>query len=909
MTQLVNDIVTELYLGSWVDVSEDVLQSSGIEIERGRAASRPSVGALSPQTCNLTLKDPDGAYSVRNPLGAYYGLIGRNTPLRVSLRLAQDTFARTVSSDWGSTDTGEAWTVAGAGGSVAAADFNVASGAGTHSVPVTNGYRTTRLSTVSLQDVDVSTTVQLPFSNTTGGDVEPANLMLRGLSTSDYYMVRVTVSAFDLVSVKLMHQDGTTYADAVTVLGLTHTGQPLGVRAQMEGQVFRAKVWDTSDGEPHDWHVTGRVTDAPRSGWVGVRSGVASGNTNTLPIVFSYSSFEARSPRYAGEVAEWPPQRDVTGTDRRVPIAAAGLLRRLSQSRAGEVPLRSVLRRSIPTLTNLRAYWPCEDGRDATSLASAIDGGEPMSISGTYSLAAFEDFAASEPIPTIEQAIWQGRVPGYTAGSGAVQVRFLMAIPDGGATNSALIARVHTTGSIGVADLYYESGGVLRLVVSGGGTVLADEAATAFVDGALMRVSIELEQSGSDVIYRVSVLEVGASSGGFFDGTIVGKTVSAAVEVDISLNGDLNGTAIGHITVESAITSLFDLHSQLDAYAGETATTRMTRLCEEEGVEFAFTGDEDATALMGPQKAETFLNLMTECAVVDQGLLGESRGALQLFYRTRPSLYDQTALVTLDVAAGEVVPPLLPTDDDQQTRNDVTVTRVDGSSARSVLESGPMSVLDPGDGGIGRYDVAIDANVQTDAQLQLLADWLRAVGTVDEQRWPSVPVELSRLTSDTTLLAQLRELNVGDLVVLENLESFRVYDDVLLLPIGYREELNRYTQRLTMNCVPGSPYRVLTWDSSTYGRYDSGSTTLAAGVTSGATSLSLATTGNELWTTTSGDFPLDIAIGGEVIRLSGISGSSSPQTATVSARAVNGVSKSHSAGAEVHLAEPNRWAL
>ena len=57
----------------------------------------------------------------------------------------------------------------------------------------------------------------------------------------------------------------------------------------------------------------------------------------------------------------------------------------------------------------------------------------------------------------------------------------------------------------------------------------------------------------------------------------------------------------------------------------------------------------------------------------------------------------------------------------------------------------------------------------------------------------------------------------------------------------------------------------------------------------------------DLWTTDGAEFPLDIMIAGERITLSGISGATSPQTFTASARAVNGVEKAHTAGSEVHI--------
>lgn len=58
-----------------------------------------------------------------------------------------------------------------------------------------------------------------------------------------------------------------------------------------------------------------------------------------------------------------------------------------------------------------------------------------------------------------------------------------------------------------------------------------------------------------------------------------------------------------------------------------------------------------------------------------------------------------------------------------------------------------------------------------------------------------------------------------------------------------------------------------------------------------------------LWTTSSSDFPFDIGVGGERMTVTGISGSSSPQTFTV-ARSVNGVIKPQTVGTDVRLWQP-----
>jgi hypothetical protein len=902
------DVVTELLVdGRWRDISGDVREADGISINRGSASEDRTVP---PARCSLTLADHDHRYNVRNPLSANYGLLGRNTPMRLSLRQELDDFeGRTVASGWGTSAGGYAWSTF----SGSAANYAVSGGLGTQTVTSTNSFRLAYQAGQVHRDVDLMTIVQLSTSNVTAAPVEPANVVLRGVSTSDYYMVRLEISQFESVSVKLLHTDGTDYSGTVDVPVL-YSGQLLAVRTQIEGQQWRAKVWavDTASdpdsiGEPYDWLVSARIPDEPRAGWVGVRSGVATGNTN-VPVTFSYSTFEVRSPRMAGEVSSWPPRTDTSENDRYVPIEASGVLRRLGQ---GQAPLHSVLRRSIPALQNLVAYWPCEDGRDAEFIASALDGTQPMTISGDTRMGAFDDFAASDPIPTVGAAVWTGRVPGYT-GTGAVQLRWLMAVPAAGVPSDALVARLQTTGSVGFADLYVTPTGALRLFLVAGGSIVLDTGAVVFdANGKLLRVSIELAQNSTAVDWALSTLEVGSTTGGGISGTVANQSLSAATEVSISLLGPLNQTAIGHITVESARTSFFALADQLRAYAGETATDRMARLCAEEGVEFGITGDPDTAALMGPQRPDELLSLLGECAVVDQGVLGEFRGTAGLRYRTRQSFYNQTPVCTIDHDASELAPPFAPTDDDLATRNDVTVKRPEGASARAVLETGRMSVLDPAEGGAGRYTTSRDAVVYEDSQLQYLADWLLALGTIDSQRYPTVTLDLASIAGNATLFRGALSLDCGDQADIVNLSALGIYDDVPLVVLGYSENLGGYRHRLALNCTPAGSYRVLVWDSTTHGRLDSGSSTLAGALTSSATSFSVATADDELWTTNPAHFPLTVAIGGERIEISAISGATSPQTFTVASggRAANGVTKAHDAGAEVHIADRNRYPL
>src|SRR6185369_8246239 len=99
-------------------------------------------------------------------------------------------------------------------------------------------------------------------------------------------------------------------------------------------------------------------------------------------------------------VNEWPTRWDRSATDSTVPIQCAGIMRRLQQ---GTV-LKSAMRRAVLSKAQPVpiAYWPFEDGTDATSVASGLANGLPMTGSPVFG-AAFGgstgslDFATTGP--------------------------------------------------------------------------------------------------------------------------------------------------------------------------------------------------------------------------------------------------------------------------------------------------------------------------------------------------------------------------------------------------------------------------------------------------------------------------------------------------------------------------------
>lgn len=907
------DLVVEAAIGStWVDLTGDVYQRDGITINRGRQNEQATTSRSS---CTLTLDNRTGQYSSRNPVGQYYGQLVRNTPLAVGVRVGKDAFGRTSSNGWGSADVGGAYSIVGSGGTVANSDWAVAGGKATHSVPATNAYRASYLATLLYRDVDVRVDVSLPFTNVTGGPLEVANIMVRGTSTADYYMARVTVETDESVKIVLMYADGTTVGGAAaTVAGLTHSSsQSLRVRMLLEDKQLLARVWAVGTPEPVTWTATAYVpaVGSPVIGWVGVRSGVSSTNTNTLPIVFSYDNFEVRSPRFIGEVAAWPSQWDPTTKDAYIQLEAAGVLQRLSQ---GDTPQISTLRAGILSDPTTVEYWPCEDAQDSKYVASAMPGGIPSVNEYAMQFASYTDLASSGPLPKMNLSGFRCDVRPYSGGVGTIQVRWVMVAASTDADLS-IIFRLRCSGTAPIWELNYGTGGSLRLIAytQDFGSLIFDGGAMGFnVNGKKLRCSLQLTQSGSDVNWQVSTYEFGTGAAGYVGGTVTGRTIQQATQVQMNVLYQLKDTVLGHVVVQNATTDIFALAQQFNAYTGETATDRihgLYDLASPSAGSFNFYGMAADSAQMGPRSQSTIIQMIQDAADADMGVLYEPRGRLGVTYRTRTSMYSQTPVVAASFAAGELAPPFAPTDDDQLTRNDVTVTRKNGSSARATKTTGPLSSAPTSQGGVGVYATTPTVNCFTDTQLPDIAGWQLALGTVDQPRYPALHFNLGspEVAANSALSAGLKILNIGDKITISNATAVGVYDLIRQICIGLTERLNAFEWTISANCVPGDPYEVADYDDATY-RYDSATSTLHAGINSSAVSMQVDVADGVLWTTSAGDFPFDIMVSGERMTVTNITGSSSPQTFTVT-RSVNGVSKSQAAAAQVSLFFPPIYAL
>ncbi|RSN65412.1 hypothetical protein DMH01_03275 [Amycolatopsis sp. WAC 04182] len=860
-----DQFVAELAIASeWVDITDDVYGAPGVTITRGvdDEYAKPQ-----PSECRLTLKNTAaGKYAPRNPMGAYYGQLGRNTPFRIARRVARDAFARTVSNGWGAADLGGAWSFEGGTASL----YAVSGGSATHSITPASASRMTYQAGQLYRDVDCAVTVSGAPVNVTGGTVEWA-IALGGASTSDYYLVIVRVSTSEVVSIEIRHADG-SILEKDDFIDMTWTGAPLRIRAQVDGRTIRGKVWLAADPEPYRWHLNTNALDEelafPSRGWAGVWSAKGAGNTNGA-VTFTFDDWEVRSNRFIGEVSSWPNSWDLDGEDVRAGITASSLTRRLGQ---GEQPQLSSYRRGNESITPAHlAYWPLEDKSGADTIASGI-GGFPMQISaGSPRFASNSDFDCSEPIAQSNGSVLWGRIPENT-GTGELQAVFLLSIPDSGEVDNGTLLQLQCTGTMGFCDLRYRAGGNLQLWFFNQNrtTVHTSVLMPLDVDGRPLQVSVELAQNGANIDYAVAVLGLGDDIGLVTPGTVAGLSFGSVLNCFAPpYRGTITSAAMGHVAVRNSMTSIYTLQDQLNAWVNDLGNDRARRLCRENGLPYVFIGDTDGvTPEMGPQLPKGFTELLQDVADVDMGMLTDSRSALALVYRWRNTFYNQTPALSLTYQ--QVLQPFEPTEDDRYLRNDVTVERDDGSSYRAVKETGPLSVTDPtSTAGVGRYATSVSLPLATDEQVMDAAGWLLNLGTVDEPRYPVVKVSVEPFAASTQFALDALSVDVGDRIAITSVPVGLGADDISQIARGYVEFFDGVEHVVDFRCSPESPYQVWELDGTDAARLDSDDSFLAADVTSTATSLVVGSLTTP-WTSDPAELPIPVKLGGEKVTVTAV---------------------------------------
>lgn len=593
-----------------------------------------------------------------------------------------------------------------------------------------------------------------------------------------------------------------------------------------------------------------------------------------------------KSYRFWGEISRWPQGWDPTGTDVYTDVSANGMLQRLAQ---GPAPARSVIYNAItdPVASSVVAYWSCEDPSDATSIASALTNGSSMSITGTATLASYEGLGASDPLPVLTSASLSGGVTRYDDPT-ATQVRFLLFVPAAGLSDGKTIIAIdqvdYSPGSAQFWELYYTTTGntfVLRMCAADGSNLGVDLVHTLDVRGRQLYVSVEFAESGASITRAVRLTDVttgtvysvtDTAAAALSRVTKVGFGVATRSVIGPFGTAFLPGVAVGHVTVENAVTATDALGVRLNPI-GESSGRRIQRLCSEEGIAFDWVGDLDDTVALGAQGRQNPLALMQEAVAADGGMLYENLAVLGLGYRTRASLYNQDPALTLNYAGFNLAQVPTPVEDDRYIQNKVTVT-VNGVSQTYEETSGALSTALPPTG-VGAYGTDVTLNLSTTTSSTLLdqAAWRVHLGTVDEARYPQISVNLAHASfvTNPALKQAVLGLRQGDRVQIQNPPAWLPPDAIDQLILGFDESITHFEHRLTFTCAPASPYTVGVLDSL-LARVDTDGSQLLSAVGSSDTSIDVVPSPGQsgLWTTDSAETPWDVRVGGEVMRVTGV---------------------------------------
>ncbi|MHC5259913.1 hypothetical protein ACYSUO_18705 [Streptomyces sp. UC4497] len=858
----------EIKAGQWTNITGDVYTRDAITHTRG---IRSGGTTAEPASVPLTINNRDGKYSPRNPVGPYYGLIGRNTPVRLSLPggghfldLDGDPASYASTPDVAALDItgsldlrweGEAnWYGPGATmligkwGEAGNRSYHLRIQDGALFLHVSRDGVTGPWAGRPLPALPRRAALRATIDTTT-----PA-----GGYTFRHYWAESLAGPWTQISADYSVNDSpvTIYAGtAPLTIAPTelNTSPP---RRALEGRVYAAQVRAGIDGT---------LVAAPDFTQRPVGAGAFIDSAGRTWSFSGSATVADRRELFVGEIASWPQKWVPSGADVWTPVQAAGILRRYGQ---GAKALDSTLRRRIPSGRPI-AYWPMEEDREATRAYSPILGVRPAALTGVE-FGALDTLPSSKALPKISAGGTLSAIVPAHADRGEWQVELVYNADDKPPPASDVhheLISVSTTGTVRrwVIGMQNADVRVFGFNSSGEDVIFRSISVNSDVFHGWVRLRLWARDNGAgSVEWRLDFQDVGGDAGGY--GSTITGTTGHVTAVTATWTEAMAGWGIGHLSVlPTAANSLYT--GSDDGYAGETAWARIQRLALEEAIPVSRIAGPLAPQRVGPQRPETLLSLLQEAADADGGMLVESRDRLGLLYRDRSSLYTQEPALVLDYAAGHIAAGSLePTDDDDATRNDITVTRTGGSSARSLLEEGPLSVQAP-PAGIGLYDESVTLNVNDDVQLEYIAPWRLHLGTYDGARYPAVTIRLHKHPELIDTVLGLRE---GDILRIVNLPPWVAYGPVDLLITGLSETLLPRTWTVTLPCEPGGPWMTAKADHPVYGKANTDGSMLAGPATAVDTTLAVRTTAGPQWTEDQAELPFDVQVGGEVVTVKAV---------------------------------------
>lgn len=917
--------------GSWVEAVDGdggVRTRSGVSLGRGYANEN---SRLKPGMCSFSLDNRDLRYSDYNPMSPYFGNFGQNTAFKL---IDENTDGMFV---WG---TGKASTPDAAGISITG-DIDIRVELELNSFSPYVGLMSKGLAWFfEVRSTGIPRLTWSPTGLGTGAIIANATAAVSsglqalrvtldvnngaGGNTATFYTASTISGPWTQLGSPVVTAGTTSIGDDVGPLqvGVTH-GFGGGSSTQADALYYKAELRNGINGSivaNPDFSIQSNsdtsFVDAQGLTWtltpdpVDATSGAQIGYSDT---------------RFYGEIGSLKQKRNLSETDHWTEVETYGVTQRLSQG--GGARIGTALESWVPVQTastfSAQGYWPLNE-RAGSGVGFPLVSDTPMVF--TKSDSPTSRFGRGDmKLPWLEDGVqlYSGDVLHGSLGMdqthNAWEFDFIYACQD----DADVTLTIRTLGQNNIKwnwqVIIKPSTGQAGMIDPLGTSQLSSNWDFDLFDGVGKLVQIRATTSGSNthINFVISTNYEGVGAFGTNDILDDGFSFDFSDPIGVAAPGWVTEFDFVHVGLANkpfnlshvaifACTGSASLYAIEVAAAGqinEQADTRLDRLCEEKGL--AFQSDTSyTTALMGSQKPGDFVEAIEDCALADMGLLFEIKDGLGYEYISAKELYDTdaTAFLTLDYSAQQITSPFDPVRDDKDIKNDVTVKREDGGEGRYEQNDGRYKVADPASGGVGRYESKPTLNLAKDSQTTDAAGWLVHIGTWDEPRFPTVTVNLKSVSA--LIARRVVAANIGDRITITNAQSLGFYDDIQLIVVGYNEHWDDTVHQITFNCVPARPYQVLTLNTTGHKLNSHGSTVNASFNAGADTSLSVAVSDGALWTTSAAQMPFHIKVAGVVLNVTNVTGASSPQTFTVDATPVNGVTKTIDAGESVRLERP-----
>ena len=608
---------------------------------------------------------------------------------------------------------------------------------------------------------------------------------LHDRQSARYYQASILPGGTDQFRLMKM-VDGLAWVTSTNLSSNIVEGTWYWVRAQVTGQRIRMKLWQDGTTEPAAWNARwfdDNIVDAGSVGRTGRVGIMASGGSATVQV----GEVQFDQWRAHAEIARLPVRFDLSRFDRWVPIQARGILRRLNQGRKA---LKSAVSLHLEEyIGDSYGWWPMEeDGGD--SAVNNVPGSNPGRITGlefaepeTTGQAALQGVSGLATLST-DAAIFNGTVLNHTVSNGRQTMLWFMRLPNLPASE-VLLATLQSTGTARTWTVSVTSSGALRVIAyDRSGVQLDNQSVSAWngnpdlPTGCWLATTLYLLQDGANVDWALNHHRPGSDTFWTLTGTFAG-TVGTYTGITFRSNsvltaaGNLQITQVMHYDGDLPFVD-YDFRKAAQAYVEEEAAARALRLGANANVPITTTGSSSRSVPMGPQLPSKLVELWEEVGEADGGFLMEERDDFGLTYVTRDSLWNRETF-ELDIDAGHLTTPLEGDFDDQQVRNDVTISRPGGSGRRVTKVSGPLNINPPEEDpqGVGTYDEQKSVNVATDSLCGSHANYRVSRGTLEDPRYPAFHANLaaSAYQADAALAAEAIGVDVGDAVVLVNTEA------------------------------------------------------------------------------------------------------------------------------------------